>query len=498
METLTMSAKEVPRAGLLKAVLAGRITNAQGATALRMSVRQFQRVKKRFHAHGPRSLLHQLRGRPGNRHLAPETRAQITTLMTTIYAGFNDVHLTEKLREVHALPVSRASVRRLRVALGQPAKRRRRAPKHRSRRPREAAAGQLVQLDASPFAWFEDGGPAATLHGLIDDATSEPLALWFRPTEDLHGYVTVLDRTCRTHGLPVTLYGDRLTLFRRNDPHWTLDEQLRGAQDPTHFGRMLQALGISFIQAGSPQAKGRIERLWGTLQDRLTSELRLRDLKTLEAGNAFLPEFLVDFTDRFARPPATPAPAWRPAPRDLDQLLSCRYQRTVARDNTVPLGLRWVQIPPGRGGRSYAGCRVEVRELLDGRLLVFYQGALLARQPSPGPAFVLRPRAGPGETRRRPRRGALSQALRELERAQFTRNRALAPVRAEPERPGGAERRDREAGRSLDTPETTQHPHPASASSRRRNSPTHPWNRTFSRRQRALNAARATGGDISI
>ncbi len=493
-----MSRKEVPRAGLLKAALAGRITNAQGARALRLSVRQFRRLKKRFREGGARGLLHALRGRPGNRQLAPQARAQIATLMTTTYAGFNDVHLTEKLREVHALVVSRSSVRTLRRALGRPAKRRRRAPKHRSRRPRKAALGQLAQLDASPFAWFEDRGPAATLHGLIDDATSTPLALWFRPHEDLHGYVAVLDRTCRTYGLPVELYGDRLNVFARNDPHWTLAEELQGHQDPTHFGRMLQALGIGFIRAHSPQAKGRIERLWATLQDRLTSELRLRAIKTLEAGNAFLPEFLVDFTARFARPPATPAPAWRPAPRDLDQLLSCRYQRTVARDNTVPLGLRWVQIPPGRGGRSYSGCRVEVRELLDGRLLVFYQGALLARQPSPGPAFVLRPRAGPGETRRRPRRGALSQALRELERAQFTRNRALAPVRAEPERPGGAERRDREAGRSLDTPETTQHPHPASASSRRRNSPTHPWNRTFSRRQRALNAARATGGDISI
>src|SRR5260370_12835125 len=261
---------------------------------------------------------------------------------------------------------------------------------------------------------------------------------------------------------------------------------------------MLQALGLGFIRAHSPQAKGRIERLWGTLQDRLTSELRLRGINTLEGGNAFLPESLAAFPRRFARPPADATPAWRPAPRALDQLLSCRYPRTVARDNTVPLGLRWVQIPPGRGGRSYSGCRVEVRELLDGRLVVFYQGALLARQPSPGPAFVLRPRQGPGETRRRPRRGALSQALRALERAQFTRNRALAPMRAEPEGPGGAERRDREWGRSLDTPETTQHPHPASASPRRRNSPTPPWNPTFSRRQRAVTPDRATGGDISI
>ena len=154
----------------------------------------------------------------------------------------------------------------------------------------------------------------ATLHGLIDDATSTPLALWFRPNEDLHGYVTILDRTCRTYGLPVELYGDRLNVFARNDPHWTLAEELQGHQDPTHFGRMLKALGIGFIRAHSPQAKGRIERLWGTLQDRLTSELRLRGIRTLEGGNAFLPEFLADYTRRFARPPTDSTPAWRPAP----------------------------------------------------------------------------------------------------------------------------------------------------------------------------------------
>src|SRR5438128_3559687 len=431
METFMLGRKEVPRAGLLKAALAGRITNAQGARALRLSVRQFRRLKKRFREGGARGLLHALRGRPGNRQLAPQARAQIATLMTTTYAGFNDVHLTEKLREVHELVVSRSSVRTLRRALGRPAKRRRRAPKHRSRRPRKAALGQLARVDASPFARFEDRGPAATLHGLIDDATSTPLALWSRPHEDLHGYVTILDRTCRTYGLPVELYGDRLNVFARNDPHWTLAEELQGHQDPTHFGRMLKALGIGFIRAHSPQAKGRIERLWGTLQDRLTSELRLRGINTLEGGNAFLPEFLADFTRRFARPPADATPAWRPVPRDLADLLSCRYQRTVARDNTVRLGARWVQIPPGRGGRSYSGCRVEVRELLDGRLLVFYQGALLASQPSPGPAFVLTPRQAPSAERRPLRRVALHHALRELQRTPFTKTRPGSPTRAE-------------------------------------------------------------------
>ena len=483
-----MSRKEVPRAGLLKAALAGRITNAQGGRALGLSIRQFRRLKKRFREEGARGLLHALRGRPGNRRLAPQARQQIGVLMTTTYAGFNDVHLTEKLREVHHLVVSRSSVRHIRLALGRPATRRRAAPQHRSRRPRRPALGELAQLDASPYAWFEDRGPAATLHGVIDDATSTPLALCFRPHEDLHGYVTILDRTCRMYGVPLELYGDRLNVFARNDAHWTLAEEIQGHQDPTHFGRMLQALGIGFIRAHSPQAKGRIERLWNTLQDRLTSELRLRDISTLEAGNAFLPEFLADFTCRFARPPADTTPAWRPVPRDLAELLSCRYPRTVARDNTVCLGTRWVQIPRGPRGRSYAGCQVEVRERLDGLLRVVYHDTLLASQPSPDPAFVLKPREGPGQARREPRRASLRHALGELGRVQ------LPPVRTVFPAPASLALK---ASRPATTRQTAPEPCPAPASSRRHNSPTHPWNVTFSRRQRALNAAHTTEEDIS-
>ena len=458
-----MSRKEVPRAGLVKAAVAGTITNAEGARALRLSVRQFRRLKRQFRTRGARGLLHGLRGRPGNGRLTAEVRKQIATLMTTTYLGFNDVHLTEKLREVEKLTVSRSSVRTVRRALGQPATRPRAAPQHRSRRPRKAALGQLAQLDASPFAWFEERGPEATLHGLIDDATSIPLALWFRPHEDLHGYVTVLDRTCRTYGVPVELYGDRLNLFQRNDAHWTLAEELQGQQEPTHFGRMLVTLGIGFIQAHSPQAKGRIERLWGTLQDRLTSEMRLRGLATLEAGNAFLPEFLADFIPRFAQPPATTLPAWRPAPRDLDHVLSCRYGRTVGRDNTVPLGPRWVQIPRGRNGRSYAGCRVDVRELLDGRLLVFYQGVLLVHQPSPSAAFVLKPREAPSATRGRARG------------PQATAPPTITTARLAAEGRRGDSRPAREGGRHLPAPPASRNSPAPRPPPRRRPSPTHPW-----------------------
>ncbi len=405
-----MSQKEAPRIGLLKALVARRVTGREVATALAVTVRQVWRLKRRFEAEGAEGLLHRSRGRPSPRRLAARLRQRVVTLLTTTYRDFNDCHATEKLQEVEGLALSRPTVRRLRQALGRPAKRRRRPRQYRARREPRARMGELVQLDASPFAWLEARGPAMSLHGAIDDATGTVLALHFRPTEDLHGYTTLLHALATDYGLPLALYGDRLNVFLRNDRHWTLAEQLRGAQDPTHFGRMLQSLGIGFIPAGSPQAKGRIERLWQTLQDRLTSELRLRGLATPEAANAFLPAFRADHNRRFARPPARPRLAWRPAPRELPLLLGCRYARRVAADNTVRLALRGLQLPPGPRRRSWAGLRVELRELLDGRLVVLHDAHVLATQPSPGPAFVLRPRRGQRRVARRPRAPQLRAA----------------------------------------------------------------------------------------
>ena len=452
-----MSRKEVPRAGLVKAALAGKITNQEGAQALPLSVRQFQRLKSRVREEGVTGLCHRGRGRPSRRRLPPAVREQATTLLATTYAGFNDCHATEQLQERHHLALSRPTVRRLRHALGHPAKHRRRPPKARTRRTPEARMGALVQLDGSPFDWLEGRGPAMTLLGAIDDATGTVLALHFRPTEDLHGYTTLLQQLSLQYGLPLTLYGDRLSVFVRNDSHWTLDEQLRGAQDPTHFGRMLQALGVGYIAAGSPQAKGRIERLWGTLQDRLVSELRLRGIATLEAANAFLPEFLADFNRRFAHAPADATALWRPLPRDFARVLSCRYARTVARDNTVRLGARWVQLPRGR---SYASCRVELRECLDGRLLVFQHGVLLTAQPSPGAAFTLTPRRGPSQDRR-PRRRPGPLALTELAQDRRSPRGPLA-----------------QAPRTLVSAARTQRSS--------RPVPTHPWRRAVTRRGREL------------
>ena len=397
-----MSQKEAPRIGLLKALVAGRVTGRDVATALHLSERQVRRLRRRFEGEGARGLVHRTRGRPSPRRLAPALRRRVSELLATRYRDFNDCHATEKLQEVEGLGVSRATVRRLRRALGRPAKHRRRPRQYRARREPRARMGALVQVDASPFAWLEARGPVMSLHGAIDDATGTVLALHFRPTEDLHGYTILLGQIATQYGLPLAFYGDRLNVFLRNDAHWTLAEQLQGAQEPTQFGRMLQRLGITFIPASSPQAKGRIERLWQTLQDRLVSECRLRRIRTLEGAQAFLPAFLTDYNRRFARLPARPQSAWRPPPRDLSLLLACRYTRRVAADNTVRLGLRWVQLPPRPRRRSWAGQRVELRELLDGRLVVLHDDQVLATQPSPGPGFILRPRSGARATARRP------------------------------------------------------------------------------------------------
>jgi Homeodomain-like domain len=446
-ETLTMSAKEVRRPGLLKAALAGHVSNAQGAAALRLSIRQFQRLKGRYRAEGARGLVHRRRGQPSPRRLPPDIRARVAELLLTTYQHFNDCHAAEKLREVETLLVSRASVRRIRRALGLPAKHRRRPRQYRARRTPEARMGSLVQLDGSPFDWLEARGPRLTLLGAIDDATGTVLALHFRPAEDLHGYVTLLQQVGTQYGLPLALYGDRLTVFVRNDPHWSLTEELQGAQHPTHFGRILQDLAIGYIPAGSPQAKGRIERLWRTLQDRLVAELRLRGLATRAAANAFLPEFLADFNRRFARAPADAAAVWRRPPPDFANCLSCRYERVVARDNTVRLGARLFQIPGGRHSRSYAGCRVDVRECLDGRLLLHAAGGVaLALQTTPGPEFVLLPRDSP--------RG---------------RRRSAARTASE------------EGGRHLPLPEKPATPRAPQVPSSRRPAPTHPWRRPYDR-----------------
>lgn len=427
MGHLTMSSKEARRPGGIQAALAGKLTNREGALALGISVRQFRRLKAGYRRGGVESLLHGNRGRRSRRRLKEPDRARIVELLRGRYAGRNDSHLTEKLREIENLEVSRETVRQIRRSEQIAPARRRRAPQHRTRRLREAREGAMVLIDSSQHRWFEDRGPLWNLLGAIDDASGKILALHFRMHEDLHGYTKLLRRLVVDYGLPGNLYGDRLGVFVRNDDHWTLEEQLAGRQDLTRFGCMLADLAVGFITARSPQAKGRIERLWETLQDRLVSELRLRGIRTIEAAEAFLPEFIRDFNQRFARPTRECVRAWRTAPRNLDSILSCRYLRVIARDNTVTLPGRWAQLPPRAGGRSWQGCRVEARELLDGRLQIFHHQQRIAEHPWPrSQPFTLVPRNSAGPAQRAALGIDLPESTRSDDRT-ATRVRVRAP-----------------------------------------------------------------------
>ena len=306
------------------------------------------------------------------------------------------------------------------------------APQHRSRRPRKPALGQLAQLDASPYAWFEDRGPVATLHGVIDDATSTPLALllpaprgsaWLRHAPRPH-----LPDVWRAAGAvrrpPQRLRAQRCPLdARRRGPGPPGPDPLRPhAAGPRHR-----------LHSAPTRRKPRAASNDSGTRCRIVSPANCACGASARSRTATPSCPSSSSTSRAAlrgRPP-TLTPAWRPAPRDLADLLSCRYQRTVARDNTVHLGARWVQIPRGPRGRSYAGCRVEVRERLDGHLRVLYHGTLLASQPAPDPAFVLQPRAGTGRARRPPRRGTLRHALEALGRAQLPPLRTVSPAAGE-------------------------------------------------------------------
>ncbi len=368
-----MSRKEARRPGLVQLAVAGKITTAEGARSLEMSLRQFRRLKVRYRAEGVRGLVHRRRGQPSGRGLDVEVRDRVVELVQTTYRDFNDCHCTEKLRDVEGLRVSRSTVRRLRRARGLPPKRRRRPPQHRARRPRRPAMGSLVLVDGSEFDWLGTGTPLFLL-GAIDDATSAIVALHFRPAEDLHGYLTLLRQLAARVGLPVTLYGDRLGVFVRNDDHWSLEEELQGAQHPTHFGAILRDLGIGYIAAHSPQAKGRIERLWETLQDRLVAELRLHGIQTVAAAEAFLPTYLADHNRRLAQPPAETTAAWRRPPVTWPSASAaairaawpattpCASARASSRSRAARTGARTPAAASRSGSASMAGCSSTIRD----------------------------------------------------------------------------------------------------------------------------------------
>jgi len=375
MTTLTM--KEEKRLEVIQRVYRGDLTVGRAALVLGVSERQCYRIKARVGKMGAKGTVHGNRGRACKHKTEDETVKQIVKLARGKYQGFNDHHLTEKLEEQEQIELSREKVRRILRAHGIASPKKRRGIKHRSRRERRAAEGMMLQVDGSPHDWLQGRGPRLCLIGAIDDATSKVMGALFVQAESSWGYFQLFSDIFKEHGLPQSIYTDCHSVFW-TDREPTLAEQLINHKPTTEVGRGLQQLGVTLILAHSPQAKGRIERLWNTFQDRLVSELRLAKANTVEQAQAVLERYLPMHNRKFSKP-VLAQPAWRKASvQRIEQALCFKQQRTVAKDNTVTFEGTVLQIPKKSPYRSYANRRVDVHVLLDGAVEFFYKTEKIA------------------------------------------------------------------------------------------------------------------------
>lgn len=395
-ETITLNARAQWRLYVLNHILANETSVPEAAGLLNLSVRSVRRLLARYRtADGAASLVHANSGRvPANR-LDPALRQRLVELARTTYAGVNREHMAELLREAGDVEIAPRTLRRILAQEGVPAVHRRRPRGHRTRRERMRQAGLLLQVDGSRHDWLEGRGPWLTLVGGIDDATGVVTGAVFREQEDAAGYLVVLAQTARAYGLPIGLYSDRHGIFWRTGRIPTLAEQFQGRRSTTQVGRALEAARIAWIAARSPQAKGRVERLWGTLQDRLRSELRLAGAASLDDANAVLGAYLPRHNARFGVPPADPVSAWRPAERDPAALFCFRQDRLLASDGTLAVDGRSVMLAPGtpRPARRRA---VVLQRHLDGSLWVELDGIDAPLMAAPERPVVLRTPASVG------------------------------------------------------------------------------------------------------
>jgi transposase len=390
---LKVSQKDLHRIHVVRLTIEGRETVGRAARILGISARQMKRLRRKMKERGIEGLLHASRGKAAWNKTPSEKIKQVVTLARSHYQGLNDSHFTEKLNEKEKIGVSRPTVRRILRQAGIAAVRRRGVKRHYKRRERKAQEGALLLWDGSPHRWFGDQQGQWNLTAVIDDASGAFLHGVFTREEDAQSYLICLRAILLEKGIALALYMDRHGIFRRNDDHWSLEEQLAGEQTPTQVGQALRELGIEAIFALSPQAKGRVERLFNTLQDRLVQELRLAGIVSPEQASAFLNgPFKGDFNARFAKPPREHQSAWRPLPKalDVDRVCSFRYQATVDNDNAVRLAGTILDIPAGPRRRGYARARVEVRQLLDGRWRVYYKDELLVETTPPAVQVPLR------------------------------------------------------------------------------------------------------------
>jgi transposase len=375
MTSLTM--QDEKRLDVIQRVYRSELTVVQAALVMGVSERQCYRIKARVGKAGAKGVVHGNQGGPCKRKIKDKTLRRVVELARGKYQGFNDHHLTEKLKEQEQIELSREKVRRILRAEGIVSPKKRRGIKHRSRRERRGSEGMMLQVDGSPHDWLQGRGPRLCLMGAIDDATSKVMGAFFVQAESSWGYFHLFCEIFKEHGVSQSIYTDCHSVFW-TDREPTLEEQLINRKPTTEVGRGLEELGVTLILAHSPQAKGRIERLWNTFQDRLVSELGLAKAKTVAQATVVLDRYLPVHNRKFAKP-AKAQPAWRKLSTvQIEQALCFKQRRTVAKDNTVTFEGTILQIPKTSPFGSYANKRIDVHVLLDGAVEFFYKQQKIA------------------------------------------------------------------------------------------------------------------------
>lgn len=368
-DIIEMSTEEIRRAGVLEETKKSRITQKRAAEIIGISERQVRRLLRKVRKEGIESIIHGSRGAPGSRRIPDRIREEVLKIHKEKYPDFGPTFAVEKLYENHAFVIDHDTLRRWLLKEGREYDWQRRKRPHRQWRERKACFGEMVQMDGSHHDWLEGKGPKLVLMGYIDDATGTVFA-WFYLYEGTQPALDSIYRYIRIHGVPQSVYLDNHGTYKSNKKR-TVQEELLNEKSLTQFSRAMKELGVQLIYARSPQAKGRVERLFRTFQDRLVKEMRLVGISTLEEANVFLEDYLPKYNRRFGKHARNETNVHRKAPkkRDLDAILSIQEKRLFQKDSTIRYKTKcylFTNVPKRRIKK------VIVEERLDGSVHIRY------------------------------------------------------------------------------------------------------------------------------
>jgi len=366
-ETYHMTDKEMARLVVAERLIAGEITIKGAAEVLGLSTRQVRRIKKKVRLNGPGATVHGNRKRKPINAVDKKVKDLVVELKTKKYTGTNFSHFAELIAEKEYIDLSRPTVHRILAGAGIVSCKKKKKTKTYRYRKRKDCAGMMVQLDASPYKW--PGGEDLNLHGAIDDASSTIVGLYLCKEETLEGYFEVTRQMIKNFGIPISTYNDKRTVFVSPKGKLSVEDQLDGKREPsTQFSAAMDTLGVKMIPAGSPQAKGRIERLWGTLQDRLVQEFRLHGIKDTESANKFMKKYIKKFNKRFSVVPKGES-VFRKLGKgtNLDYVLCSKIPRKLDRGSAFSYKNNYYQLVSG-GKPAVTLPRSKVSVLLSGRI----------------------------------------------------------------------------------------------------------------------------------